>query len=145
MAVHMHRHTDPLQQLRQAGQLETHHRTADVVGVVVRRQHAGQMHAVGLQRVDQITGGVGRVDDDAVAGFAVADEVGEVAHLGGDHVADGEVAPGEQLAEVEAVRIRHAPQPKAAGEKTARRGVFNGTPAKVASSMRIYIAFESCN
>ena len=37
-------------------------------------------------------------------GLAIADEVGEVAHLLGHDVAGGEIAAGEQLAEVQTVR-----------------------------------------
>ena len=108
MGVDVHRHADALQQFGQALELEAHHRTADVVGVVVGDQHAGQVHAVGLQRVDQVAGGVGRVDDHGVAGLPVADQVGEVAHLLGDHVAGREIATREQLPEVEPVRVSHA-------------------------------------
>ena len=103
MGVDVHRHTDPLQQFGQSLEGEAHHRAADVVGVVVGDQHAGQVHAVGLEGVEQIAGGVGGVDHHRLAGLAVTDEVGEVAHLLGDHVAGGEVAAGQQLPEVEAV------------------------------------------
>ena len=50
---------------------------------------------------------VRRVDDQRLAGLPVADEVHEVHHLAGDRVVGGEVAAGEQLAEVEAV-VGHA-------------------------------------
>ncbi len=103
MDVDVHRHARPLEQLGQALQIEAHHRPAHVVGVMVGDQHARQMHAVGLERVDQIVGGVGRVDHHAVAGLPVADEVGEIAHLLGDHVVGGEVAAGQQLPEVKTV------------------------------------------
>src|SRR5207248_4036002 len=101
--IDVDRHSCPLQQLCEALELEAHHRAADVVGVVMGDQYTGQVHVVGLEDVDQISGGVGRVDDDGVAGLAVADEVGEVAHLRGDHVAGREVAPREQLPKVQAV------------------------------------------
>lgn len=74
-----------------------------MVGVVVRHQHPGQVHAVGLEGVEEITGGIRRVDDHAVPGLPVADQVREVAHLRREHVAGGEVAAGEQLTEVEPV------------------------------------------
>jgi hypothetical protein len=99
----VHGHAGPLQQLGEPLQLEAHHRPADMVRVVMGDQHAGQVHAVGLDSVDQVACGVGRVDDDGVAGFAVADEVGEVAHLRRDHVACREVAAREQLPKVQAV------------------------------------------
>ena len=99
----MYGHADPFQQLGEALEFEAHHRPADVVGVVVGHQHARQVHAVGLQCVDQILRGVGRVDDDGVARLTVADEVGEVAHLLRDHVAGREIAPREQLPKIQAV------------------------------------------
>ena len=49
---------------------------------------------------------VGRVDDHRLAGLAVADQVDEVDHLAGQRVVAGDVAPGEQLAEVEPRRRR---------------------------------------
>ena len=82
-----------------------HHRTADVVGVIMGGQNAGAAHPVGLDRVEQIVHGVGRVDQHALAGAAIADRVDEVHHLGGDRVAHGEVPSGEELAEVELLRI----------------------------------------
>ena len=53
--------------------------------------------------VDEVVDGVRRVDEHALAGGPVADGVDEVDHLGGDRVVDGEVAPRQELAEVEAV------------------------------------------
>jgi hypothetical protein len=76
-------------------QLEAHHRAADMVGMVMGDQHAGQVHAVGLKRVEQIACRVCRVDHDAVTGLPVADQVREVAHLRRDPVTLGEVAAGE--------------------------------------------------
>ena len=99
----MDRHVHPLQQLGQALELEAHHRTSDVVWVVVGDQYAGEPHPVGLQCVEQIASGVGRVDYHCLASLLVADQVSEVAHLLGDHVTSGVVPAGEQLAEVEAV------------------------------------------
>ena len=68
---------------------------ADMVRVVVRAQHAGQLHAVGLDDVEQVLHRVGRVDHDGLARRAVADEVDEVDHLAGHQVALGEVAARE--------------------------------------------------
>ena len=101
MGVDVHRDADPLQQLGKSLELEAHHRPADVVGVVVGDQHPGQPHPVGLEGVEQIAGGVGGIHHHRVAGLPVADQVGEVAHLLSYRVGSGEVAPGEQLAEVE--------------------------------------------
>ena len=66
-------------------------------------QHSGQFHPVGFEGVKQVAGRVGGVDHHCLPGVAIADEVGEVAHLLGDRVVRGEVAAGEQLAEIEAV------------------------------------------
>src|SRR5277367_6833035 len=65
------------------------------------------MQAVGLERVDQLAGRVSGIDDHAVTGLTITDQVGEVAHLRRDPVALGEVAAGEQLAEVQPVGVRH--------------------------------------
>ena len=77
--------------------------SAFVVGVMMGDQDPGQVHAVGLQRVGQVAGRVGRDDHHALAGFTVADQIGEIAHLRRNHVSGGEVAAGEQLTEVQAV------------------------------------------
>ena len=104
MGIDVHGHFGALEQLGQALEGEAHHGAADVVGVVVGDQHARQVHAVVLERVEQIAGGIGRVDHHGVAGLAITDEVGEVAHLLGHDVAGGEIPAGEQLAEVQTVR-----------------------------------------
>ena len=90
-----------LEQRRDPLDVETHHRTADVVGVVVRRQHPGDPHVVGRRGVEQLVDRVRRIDEQALAGRPVADQVGEVDHLRGDRVTDREVAPRQQLAEVQ--------------------------------------------
>src|SRR5882762_307041 len=115
MGVDVYRHADALEQFGKALELETHHRPAHVVGVVVRGKYARQVHAVGLEGIDQIVCGVGRIDHQAIARLPVADQIGEVAHLLGDHVVGREVAAGEQLPEVQPVIIfygRHAPRLK---------------------------------
>ena len=72
-------------------------------------QDAGQPHVVGRHNVQQVLHRVGGVDRHRLACLAVADEVDEVHHLAGHHVAPGEVATGQQLAEIEAVaRNRHS-------------------------------------
>ena len=47
VALHVDRAVDPLQQVGDALDRVAHHRSADVIGVVVRGQHAGDPHAVG--------------------------------------------------------------------------------------------------
>ena len=104
VGIYVYGHTRPIQQLGQALQLKTHHRAADMIGVMMGDQHTGQVHAVSLEGVDQVTGGVRRVYHYAVSGLTIANQVGEIAHLRRDHVAGGEIATGEQLTEVQPVR-----------------------------------------
>ena len=84
-----------------------------MVGMMVGDQHPRQCHAVSGEGVEQVTGGVGRVDDDRLGRLPVTDEVGEVAHLLGDGIAGGEVTAGEQLSEVETVVGCHGLNPRA--------------------------------
>ena len=82
-----------------------HHRTADVIGVIVRGEHAGDRHVVGADHVDQFGGSVGRVDEHALTGVTVADRIHEVDHLRRELVALGEVASREELTEVQTVVV----------------------------------------
>ena len=82
--------------------------TAHVIGVVVRDEHVGEAQAVGGDDVDELAHAVRGIDRDRFAGLAVADDVHEVHHLLGDLVVGREVAPGEQLTEVQARRSRRA-------------------------------------
>lgn len=119
MGIDVNRDADPLQQLCEALEFESHHRPAHMIGVVMRHQHAGQSHAVAFDGVEQIAGGVGRVDHHGVAGLPVTDQIREIAHLGGHRVPDREIASGEQLAEIQPVGFGHALYPKAAVTATA--------------------------
>ncbi len=74
-----------------------------MVRVVVRHQGPGDGQPVRTRDLHQLAHAVRRVDDERLTGLPVADEVDEVHHLAGDLVVDGEVATGEQLAEVEAI------------------------------------------
>jgi len=87
---------------------EAHHRAAHMVGVIVGGEHTGAAHPIGLDRVEQFVDCVGRIDDDALARSAIADDVHEVDHLLGDRIADGEVVAGQELAEVEAIGVHGA-------------------------------------
>ena len=106
-SLHVDRHVDPLEQPGQPLDRQPHHRAADVVGVVVRGEHAADDHAVGLDGVDDVVDGVRRVDEQALARLPVADGVDEVDHLRGHGIADGEVAAGQELAEVQALGRSH--------------------------------------
>ena len=80
-----------------------------MVGVIVGDERARDAHAVGLRRVDELTHPVRRVDGERVARLPVADEVHEVDHLLGDQIVTREIAPREQLTEIQAVG--HGPDP----------------------------------
>jgi hypothetical protein len=64
---------------------------------------ARDSHAVGFGELDELAHGVGRIDDDRFPALAITDEVREVDHLRRHRVVTGEVAPGQELAEVEAI------------------------------------------
>ena len=55
--------------------------TGDVVGVVVRLEHAHDPHAGPLRRLEVVLDRVGGVDDDRLAGRLVADQVGGAAEV----------------------------------------------------------------
>jgi myo-inositol 2-dehydrogenase/D-chiro-inositol 1-dehydrogenase len=86
----------------------SHDRSAHVVGVIVGGENTSDGHSIGCDSIDEICNAPSRIDEEALTGFSVSDGVGEVDHLGGECVTDGEVSPGEQLAEVEAF-IGHVP------------------------------------
>ncbi len=75
------------------------------------------------------TDAVGRVDGHGLAGLAVADQVHEVDHLAGHRVVDGEVTPGEQLAEVETVGVHGGQSRGAGGRRRLGRYVVVGCGA----------------
>lgn len=85
--------------------------SAHMIRVVVGHEHVGESQAVGADDVDEFPHAVRGVDRDGLARLAVAHEVHEVHHLLGDRIRRGEVAPGEQLTEVQAVVV-HGPQRK---------------------------------
>ena len=80
-----------------------------MIGVVVGNERAGDAHAVSSRGLDELAHAVRGVDRQRVSGFPVADEVREVDHLPGNGISAGEIAPREQLAEVQAVG--HGPDP----------------------------------
>lgn len=86
---------------------DAHHRAADVIRMVVRRERADDAHALVLDEVDELTRGVRGIDDHRLTFLFVADDVGKVDHLFGDRIVDGEVATGQQLAYVEAIVLGH--------------------------------------
>ncbi len=101
--LHVNWHVDPLEKLSDAVDLVTHHGAADMIGVIVRSERAGECHPIRLEDVDQGVCVIGRIDDDGLAGRSVADEVREVDHLLRDRVGGGEISARQQLAEVDAI------------------------------------------
>ncbi len=102
-AVDVHRAGAALQQAGEPFHVEPHHRTADVVGVVMRAEGAHDLHLVGLGNVHDVVDGPGGVDDHALPALGVAHEVHEVGHLTAHGVLLAEVPAGQQLAEVQAI------------------------------------------
>jgi len=94
---------DELEESGDAGDVVAEEVAADVIGVVVGGEDAGESHAVGLEHLDDLARGIGRVDRDGFTAHPVADQVDEVHHLAGERITLGEVATGEELAEVQAV------------------------------------------
>jgi len=99
----VNRNVVALEQLPDPHDRVAHHRPPDVVRVVVAHEHTGHAHLVLLGAGEELVDRVRRIDDDALAGLAVADEVGEVDHLSRHRVGRGEVLPRQQLAKVEAL------------------------------------------
>ena len=67
VTVDVNRDVEPFEQTRHALDAVAHHRAADMIGVVVGGQHAGDAHAVGGGDVDQVVDSVGRIDHHAFA------------------------------------------------------------------------------
>lgn len=105
-SVHVHRNVDRLQQGSDALDAMTHHRTTDVVGVIVGGEHSSDRHPIGCGDVQKFSDTVGRIDDDAFPGRAIADQIDEVDHLTGHRVGRGEIVSGQELAKVEDVGHR---------------------------------------
>lgn len=105
-SVHVHRYVDRLEQGSDALDAMTHHRSTDVVGVIVGREHSGDRHSIGSGDVQKISHTVSRIDDDTFPGRAVADQIDEVDHLAGQRVGRCEIVSGQELAKVEVVGHR---------------------------------------
>jgi hypothetical protein len=106
--LYVDRAVDLVEQRGDAIDREAHHGTPDMVGVVVGRQHTGDGHVVRSGNVDELTGGVRRVDENTLTGRSVADRVDEVDHLLGQLVALRKVTAGQELTEVETIVFRCA-------------------------------------
>ena len=100
-AMDMDRTRIDLEQVGQPLDAEAEDRPADVVGMIVRGQCADHAHAVGLRHLDDPPYVPRRVDDQAFAGVAIADQINEVLHLLGGKLPLRNVAAHQQLAQVE--------------------------------------------
>ena len=105
--VDVNRNVDLFEQIGDTCDRVAHHRTSDVIGVIVGCKNPGQAHAVGFDNGEQFVDGVRGVDDDALAGAPVAEEINEVHHLRSETVTDREVPSREQLTKIEAVVVGH--------------------------------------
>ena len=65
---------------------------SDMIGMMVRGEHARETHAIRIEDGENRSGVVSRVDRHRLTGFAVADEIDEIHHLLGDGILTGEVA-----------------------------------------------------
>ena len=74
-----------------------------MVGVVVSRKDTFNRHSVGFDNVDEIIDMPRWVDEHTCSGCSVTDRIRKVDHLRRKVIADGKVATGKQLAEVETV------------------------------------------
>ena len=74
-----------------------------MVGVVVGRKNTFNRHSISFDNVDEIIDMPRRVDEQTRSGCSVTDRIRKVDHLRRKVIADGKVATGKQLAEVETV------------------------------------------
>jgi hypothetical protein len=81
-----------------------------MVGVIVRGQYTDDPHSVNFHGVDEGIHVVGRINEETLTCRTITDCVDEIDHLTRKIVVLSEVAPGEQLAEIEPV-VAHADEP----------------------------------
>lgn len=74
-----------------------------MIGVIVGDEDPGDAHVVGLRGGDEVRDPIRRIDDEALSGSPIADEIGEIDHLPRDGVVAGKVASPEELTEIETV------------------------------------------
>ena len=90
-----------LEQRGQALHREAEHRAADVVRVVVRAERADDAHVVLLGDAHEVAHVPGGIDDETLPGHAVPEQVHEVLHALRGGVVAREVAPAQELTNVE--------------------------------------------
>ena len=121
------RNLHQLEQIGDARDLVAEQVAPDVIGVVVGGQHAGEAHSLVREDVDHLARCVGGIDGDDLTSLAVTDQVDEVHHLESQGIADGEIAPCQQLAEVQAVAAHASIASGDQSANLARRGSFEKT------------------
>ena len=82
----MNRHVVVLEQCGDALNRVTHHRTTNMISVIVAGHDASNPHAVVLCNVDQLLHGICGVNNDALSSISIAQEIREIDHLCGHHV-----------------------------------------------------------
>src|SRR4029079_3186246 len=80
--------------------------SADMIGVVVRHEHTGEVEAVGGEDVEERADSIRGIDRDRLTAFAITDEVAVVGHRPGHRIVEREVGAGQQLTKVEPITHR---------------------------------------
>ena len=93
-ALHVDGNVSNLEELCNSGDGVATHFATYVIEVVVGRENAIDLEAIGLHHAHEFARGVRRVDENGFTGFVVPNGVDEVHHLTGELVANGKVASG---------------------------------------------------
>ncbi len=101
--LYVHRHRRQLEQISDATDGVTHHVATNVIWVVVSAERPSEFHLVLFEHIQNALGVIGRIDHHGLASSTVADEIDEVDHLLSDRVGRSDVAPGQQLSEVQTI------------------------------------------
>ena len=102
-AVHMNRHGTRFEKARYSFDAHSHHRSSDVIRVVMGGEYSIDSHAIGGGNADEFVDCVCGVDHQTRTCLAIADDVDEIDHLSGHWIIDCEVVSGQKLAKVQAV------------------------------------------
>ena len=73
----------------------SHHVSSDMVWVVVASHYACNAHSVCFGDVDEVSNGVGRIDDHTFACGSISNEISEIDHLLCNGVIDTKVSAAE--------------------------------------------------
>ena len=88
----MYRDVYVLEKLGNSFQLHAHHRSADVVGMVMGCQHPSTAHVVGGKHCEQAFNVVSRVNQHRFTALTITDRIDEVDHLRCDGIVGSEVS-----------------------------------------------------